>query len=267
MHDPIRFPMRYGNERDIEAAAFVAASFAYGRVGLFMPVIDRILSVMGEGPDGFLRQFDPARDGRRFSGIRYRFNTTDDIVCLLHMMGATLRKCGSLRDLFMGMLEKDAPDTGGAISGMMQAMLEVDTSPVYGRDIRPRGLAQFFPLPRGGSACKRTNLFLRWMVRDRDMDFGLWAAAGRHRLVIPLDTHLARVSRCLGLTKHRGTGWKAALEITTALRALDPDDPLKYDFALCHRGISGACAEANCPSCELRAYGILGNPELYAGKV
>ena len=103
------------------------------------------------------------------------------------------------------------------------------------------GLIQFFPSPSKGSACKRMNLFLRWMIRKRDIDFGIWKGIPENKLIIPLDTHIAKISRCLGFTKRRSQDWKMAVEITDALKKLDPDDPLKYDFAMCHYGISGLC--------------------------
>jgi uncharacterized protein (TIGR02757 family) len=112
---------------------------------------------------------------------------------------------------------------------------------VYGKNVRPPGLSQFCPLPSKGSACKRFNLFLRWMIRDRDIDLGIWKGVPKNKLIIPLDTHIARISRCLGLTKRRSQDWRTAVEVTGALRRFDPEDPLKYDFALCHHGISGLC--------------------------
>jgi uncharacterized protein (TIGR02757 family) len=78
-------------------------------------------------------------------------------------------------------------------------------------------------------------------VRDRDIDFGIWKGIPKNKLIIPLDTHIARISRCLGFTARKSQDWKTALEITSSLRKLDPEDPLKYDFALCHHGISGMC--------------------------
>jgi uncharacterized protein (TIGR02757 family) len=133
--------------------------------------------------------------------------------------------------------------------------MSVNTSKVYGKDVRPRGMAQFFPSPVKGSACKRMNLFLRWMVRKKDIDFGLWKSIPGNKLVIPLDIHIARISQCLGFTRRASADWKAAREITEALKKLDPDDPLKYDFALCHHGISGLCKSGDdsaCKTCFLR---------------
>jgi uncharacterized protein (TIGR02757 family) len=95
------------------------------------------------------------------------------------------------------------------------------------------------------------NLFLRWMIRDKDIDFGIWKGIPKNKLIIPLDTHIARISRCLGLTKRASQDWKMAEEITGALKTLDPEDPLKYDFALCHQGISGVCSARHCDDCGL----------------
>jgi uncharacterized protein (TIGR02757 family) len=105
--------------------------------------------------------------------------------------------------------------------------------------------------PDKGSACKRMNLYLRWMVRDRDIDFGIWKGIPKDRLIIPLDTHIARIGKCLGLTVRSTADWKMAQEITRSLKRLDPVDPLKYDFALCHQGIAGVCSTQKCADCRL----------------
>ena len=94
-----------------------------------------------------------------------------------------------------------------------------------------------FPLPEKGSACKRMNLFLRWMVRKDELDFGLWNEIEKKKLVIPVDTHIARICKTLKLTKRKNVSWKMAEEITEKLKIFDPDDPVKYDFAICHIGI------------------------------
>ncbi|HET7826134.1 MAG TPA: DUF2400 family protein, partial [Anaeromyxobacter sp.] len=121
----------------------------------------------------------------------------------------------------------------------------------------PRGLRHLLPDAAGPGASKRWNLFLRWMVRGPDaVDLGAWSGlVPRSALVVPLDTHVHRVSRCLGLTRRRDASWRTAEEITAALRRLDPEDPVRYDFALCHLGMSGACParrdRALCAACPL----------------
>jgi uncharacterized protein (TIGR02757 family) len=112
---------------------------------------------------------------------------------------------------------------------------------VYGRRRARPGVCHFFPRPSGGSACKRLNLFLRWMVRQDAVDLGVWTRVPASKLVVPLDTHVIRLGRCLRLTTRATPGWKMAAEITAALRRLSPDDPVRYDFSLCHIGMAGMC--------------------------
>ncbi len=253
-HDPIQFPHRYRNYHDIEVVAFISSCFAYGRVELFIPVIDSILKRMGKSPYEFIGSFN-IKERNLFSGIKYRFNTNDDIVCLIYILNRIINSYRSIHELFKLHDKKDSTDISSGLTGIIDTMLSIDTSPVYRKNIRPEGLLQFFPSPRNGSACKRMNLFVRWMVRDRDIDLGLWQGIGKNRLIIPLDTHIARISRCLGFTIRKTQDWRMAIEITESLRRLDRDDPLKYDFALCHHGISGIC-EKGCSSCEFKKIGV-----------
>ena len=241
-HDPIEFPQRYKNPRDIEVSAFIAASLAYGKVGLFKPAVEKILSGMGANPYEFLLEFRPKKHGKLFEGIQYRFNKNEDLLALLFILHKALIAHTSLENLFRKFYRPDSPDIGEALSGFVASLLKTDTSRIYGEDIKPAGLRQLFPSPLDGSACKRSNLFLRWMVRDRDIDFGIWKGIPKNRLIIPLDTHIARISGCLGFTKRKSQDWKTAVEITESLKRMEPEDPLKYDFAFCHHGISGICS-------------------------
>jgi len=112
--------------------------------------------------------------------------------------------------------------------------------------------------PRNGSAAKRMCLYLRWMVRDTYPDIGVWNSFPKSALVIPLDTHVARIGRLLGLTGRRSSDWLTALEITDALKRLDPEDPLRYDYPLSHLGIDGSCLGrydvAACARCKVRDF-------------
>jgi uncharacterized protein (TIGR02757 family) len=240
-HDPIEFPHRYKEPRDIEVSGFIASSLAYGRVDLFKPVLEKILPAMGRSPYEFLLNFDINKKRKLFQGINYRFNKNEDILCLIFILHKILTKYSSLENLFMKFYIPEALNIREALEGFVEAMLNTDTSAVYGKNIKPGGLLQFFSSPRNGSACKRANLFLRWAIRDRDIDFGIWKGIPKNKLVIPLDTHIAKISRCLGFTSRMSQDWKTAVEITEALKKFDPEDPLKYDFALCHHGISGVC--------------------------
>lgn len=240
-HDPVEFPRRYTDPVDIEVAGFIAACFAYGKVDLFKPVIEKILKPGGKHPGYYFRNFILKRDAGYFKGISYRFNKEKDILCFIYMLSQALKEWDSLKDLFYHYYKSDHKDIKNALDGFVNYFLNVDTSPVYDKNIKPSGLNQLLPVPEKGSACKRMNLFLRWMVRNKDIDLGIWNKIPPSKLIIPLDTHIARISRCLGLTKRTSSNWKTAKGITDALKNIDPGDPLKYDFALCHQGISGLC--------------------------
>jgi len=249
--DPIEFPHSYTDPRDKEISGFIASAFAYGNVNIFKPVLRNLLSIMGESPYRFIQGFDLKKALRQFEGIKYRFNENSDILAFFFILHKIIIKYGSLEEAFKRHYRRDDPDIGRALAGLISDMLEVDTSPVYGKNIKPAGLLQFMPSPKKGSACKRMNLYLRWMIRDRDIDFGIWKGIPKGKLVIPLDTHIARIAKCLGLTSRKSQDWKMAVEITESLKKLDPEDPLKYDFALCHQGISKACSSKKCDGCGL----------------
>ena len=254
-HDPIEFPHRYSDPEDIEVAAFISACFAYGRVDLFKPVIERILKSGAQHPAEFIGSFSLKKDSKYLEGISYRFNKGKDILCLIYIMSKAMEKYGSLQGLFYSHYEASHNDIKDALTGFVEFMTAIDTTPIYGKNIRPLGLKQLLPSPETGSACKRMNLFLRWVVRAGDIDFGIWDRVAPSKLIIPLDTHIARISRCLGLSSRKSPDWKMAKEITESLKNLDPQDPLKYDFALCHQGISGLCngikSSQKCSDCSL----------------
>lgn len=258
--DPIEFPHRYSKGEDIEIAGFIASCFAYGRVKAFKAVIGKILDRMGGSPYRFLIDFDIKKDLQLFNGIFYRFNSNSDILRLLYIIHHLLRENGSIKNSFMKFYKGAGGTIKGDIykgqAGFIEYLRRIDVSAVCesSQELN-KGFLQFFPSPINGSSCKRLNMFLRWMVRDRDIDFGLWTEIEKSELIIPLDTHIARISRCLGLTDRASNDYKTAVEITNNLRVLDPDDPIKYDFALCHHGISGACrtgfTEADCKGCAI----------------
>jgi uncharacterized protein (TIGR02757 family) len=131
--------------------------------------------------------------------------------------------------------------------------MALDLKAAYGRVPKRPGVCYFFPRPSGGSGCKRLNLFLRWMVRRDALDLGVWTRVSAAKLIVPLDTHVIRVGRCLRLTTYTSPGWRMARDITASLRALDPVDPVKYDFSVCHLGMMNACgfnrpqADSQCP--------------------
>jgi uncharacterized protein (TIGR02757 family) len=160
---------------------------------------------------------------------------------------------GSIEQFFLDGDRADAPDIGEGLESFSSRALAIDLRPAYGRVPERPGVCYFFPRPSKGSACKRLNLYLRWMVRRDAIDFGIWRRLSPSRLIVPLDTHVIRVGRCLRLTRHRSPGWRMAASITASLRALHPADPVKYDFSMCHLGMMNACGfnraqrDSQCP--------------------
>jgi uncharacterized protein (TIGR02757 family) len=164
-----------------------------------------------------------------------------------------MEQSGSIEGFFLEGCSKDHEDIGPALESFCARATAFDLRPVYGRQRGRPGVCHFFPRPSAGSACKRLNLFLRWMVRRDDVDLGVWTRVPASKLIVPLDTHIIRLGRCLRLTTYRTPGWKMAAEITAALRELSPEDPVRYDFSLCHIGMAGMCGygtsrgNAHCP--------------------
>jgi uncharacterized protein (TIGR02757 family) len=239
--DPVWIVHRYDRADDREIVAFCAAALAFGRVQSVLQSIDGMLAVMGPSPADFVRRFEPARDRRVFDHLVHRWTRGPDLAALVWTLRQMITRAGSIEGFFAEGLEPDATDVEDALDSFSRRACALDVTPVYGR-ARPRpGVAYFFARPSSGGACKRLNLFLRWMVRQDRVDLGLWSRVRRAQLVVPLDTHVIRVGQCLGLTTYRSPGWRMAADITRALRTIDPDDPVKYDFSLCHLGMMGAC--------------------------
>jgi len=251
--DPIQIVRRYSRPDDREVVGFVAAALAFGRVTSVLQSIERVLAVMGRAPAAYVRQFDPGRDARAFDGIVHRWTRDRDIVALVWVLHQMMTAAGSIEAFFAQGDDPASRDVQGALDSFSMRALALDLRAAYGRVPRRPGICYFFPRPSAGSACKRLNLFLRWMVRRDALDLGVWSRVSTARLVVPLDTHVIKVGRCLKLTAYTTPGWRMARDITESLRALDPEDPVKYDFALCHLGMMNACgfsraqADSQCP--------------------
>jgi len=254
--DPVQFPRRYRRREDCEVAGLVAASLAYGRVEGFAPRVEQLLSGMGRHPGSFLRSLDVAGAGRLLRGFVYRFNVASDLAVLLLGTGRLLRRTGSLEPWVARPLAR-GDGLHAALASLVRALRDVPLAPIEAELGPVRGLGHLLPVPLGPGAAKRLNMFLRWMVRGPDeVDLGLWRTIPASALVVPLDTHLGRIARRLGFTDRRDLSWRTALEITANLSRVDPADPVRFDFALCHHGMSGVCtprarAEA-CAGCLLR---------------
>jgi uncharacterized protein (TIGR02757 family) len=215
--------------------------------------IETVFALMGPSPAAFARSFDPRTQGSAFSSFVHRWTRGSDIVALLWLVRQMLDRTGSIEAFFAEGDDPSAPDIGPALNSFSARALALDLREAYGR-VPPRpGVCYFFPRPSAGSACKRLNLYLRWMVRRDAVDLGVWTRVTPSRLVVPLDTHVIRLGQCLGLTRYRSPGWRMAAEITASLRAIDPGDPVRFDFSICHVGMMGSCGfgtrqrDAQCP--------------------
>mgnify|MGYP006170893909 CR=1 FL=1 len=251
--DPIHIVRRFASPEDREVVGFCAAALAFGRVASVLQSIESLLAVMGPSPAAFVRAFDPARDAAPMRPLVHRWIRGADLVALVLVLQRMLREAGSIEAFFLERDDPASPDVGPALDSFSRRALETDLRPAYGRLPTRPGVCDFFPRPSTGSACKRLNLFLRWMVRKDAIDLGVWTRVAPARLIVPLDTHVIRVGRCLRLTTRISPGWKMAAEITASLRGLEPHDPVRYDFSLCHLGMMKACGfnlaqgDSHCP--------------------
>ncbi len=245
--DPVEFLHDYTDPKDIEIAGLISAALAYGRVDLFKKITRQILEMAEGHLFDYLSNFSPKQERSRFKGLYYRFSTEEDLFAFIHLISRTIKTYGSIGDCFLSHYQETDEDIGPALTAFVQSLTASLDAPVS------PGLRYLLPSPNTGSACKRFNLFLRWMIRPKDgIDFGLWKTIPPAKLIMPLDTHIIRIAQYLRLTTRKSPDWKMAKEITVFLKRCDPEDPLKYDFALCHLGISGACPiELNEEKCQV----------------
>ncbi len=261
--DPVCFAHRYRDARDQELAAVLASSLAYGRVAAIWRTLEQLFSVADArgGPRDWVLGFDVDRDAGELLPLVHRWNRGRDVVLLVLALQDHLREGGLLGDRVQIAC---ADDLAGGLGGLIEGLRAACVAQAWqvGLEVQrfgdlPRGVRYLLPTPRDGSACKRWNLALRWLVRrdQEGVDLGLWTHVPASALLIPLDTHVHRMSLFLGLTRRRDGSWRTAREITDSLARLDPLDPVRFDFALAHLGISGACRGGRhpevCPGCPL----------------
>ncbi len=258
-NDPLQFPKRYSRHGDIEAAGLIASVMAMGKVELIIRNLNNIFSVIGDSVTNFVDNLD-SRKIRKLEGIKYRLYSNHDILTLLWSIGQVRARWGSIESLFLKGYNAMPSENDGIVkfyNGLeyfSQIFKEIAvTSPFENQ----QKFSHFFPQPSKKSACKRLCLYTRWMVRTAKPDMGIWKNVSPAHLVIPVDTHISRIAKYLGFTTQKGQGsWKMAVEITRALSRLDPEDPIRLDFPLCHLGISGICPtrfdEEKCKNCGLK---------------
>lgn len=252
--DPLGEVHRFERPEDQEIAGFLAAGLAFGQVNTILKNIRELWDRLGGQPSHRAQNWKH-QDTKRLKGFVHRWVKGADLAVVLRALGKAQRDHGSLGRLFAKGYNPEAPDTRSAASAFIKRL----TPPGE----QPRGVATFFCDPEKGSACKRLNLYLRWMIRPKDgLDLGVFESGSPSQLVMPMDTHVARISRYLGLTQRRSTDWKTATEVTKNLKRVDPADPTRFDFAISRLGILKNCPRAvdaeHCRKCSLQPACILG---------
>ncbi len=235
--DPLEMVYRYESPRDQEIAGLLAALLAYGRVTQILVSVARVLDALdgGGSPRGFIERATESDLRNMFKGFTHRFTTGTELASLLIGVKRALSTHDTLEHLFTAG-RRDEEET--ILPGLTRF---VDRLRLLSGGAR--ACPSLLSSPADGSACKRLNLYLRWMVRRDAVDPGPWRTMPRSRLVVPLDTHMFRISRALGLTARRQADLKTALEITRGFARLSPRDPVRYDFCLTRLGINPACRE------------------------
>ncbi|MBU2493407.1 MAG: TIGR02757 family protein [Bacteroidetes bacterium] len=231
--DPLEFLHRYKDARDIEIAGIISSVFAYGNMKQIISTLEKIHRIMKADPYNFVIKFNFEKHSKLFDGIKHRFYTSADIALFFNALNKIYLNYGSLKYLFLLYHFEKEKSLKESIHFFSQNLISL----AAGNNKPSRGLVFMFPDPMKGSACKRMNLFLRWMIRKDELDFGLWHEIKPSQLVIPVDTHIGKICRQLKLTRQKNISWKMAEEITDNLKKFDADDPVKYDFAICHLGI------------------------------
>jgi uncharacterized protein (TIGR02757 family) len=259
--DPVHLVRPFARKEDREIAAFCAAGLAFGRVASILNSIATLFRIMGAHPAEFVRRFDPAAPAPELRRMVHRWTRGVDLVALLWILRQMLESHGTIEEFFLEGYSADDVDIGPALDSFSTRALALDMTRAYGRVPKRAGVCYFFPRPSAGSACKRLNLFLRWMVRHDAVDLGVWTRVAPGKLIVPLDTHVIRLGHCLRLTKYQSAGWRMAADITDSLRAMDAVDPVRFDFSICHVGMMNACGygrkqgDTQCPlrgSCHPR---------------
>ncbi|HPG00098.1 MAG TPA: TIGR02757 family protein [Kiritimatiellia bacterium] len=220
--DPLEILFRYRRDDDREVVGLLAALLAYGGVKQIIAGATNAVGRMGGGPAEFVRRATERELVEAFRGFRHRWSTGRDVVALLLGVRHAIETCGSLEASFCAGLRSQDETVLPALTTWVALL----------RGGGGRTNRDLLSCPGKGSACKRLNLFLRWMVRKDDVDPGLWRRVPVSKLVIPLDLHMFRVCSWLGFTQRRSADLRTAVEITNAFRKIRPDDPVRYDFAL-----------------------------------
>lgn len=235
MDDPISVPHRYSKKQDIEIAGFFAAILAWGNRKSIINSCNKLLAWMDDAPYDFILNFEE-EDLKPFMGFAHRTFNATDLFHFLNYLQYHYKKPGvvSLESAFTKHFKHDDTNIEKALTGFHQSFFDDKVFPDH-----PERTRKHIATPARKSACKRLNMFLRWMVRSnaKGVDFGIWKSINPAQLICPLDLHVSRVARHFQLLSRPANDWLAALELTASLKEMDGDDPVKYDYALFGLGV------------------------------
>ncbi len=234
--DPVEFLFGYDNPEDVEIVGLIASSFAYGRVSQILKSVSAVLDILGKRPLRFLLDTTVEKIAESFSGFKYRFTTGEEIVSLLRALKSVYERYDGMFSFFMDI---NSPITETSVNVKLKDTIYPYLVSFVSRLKKLGGMGESSLIPEPGrmSACKRLNLFFRWMVRKDEIDFGLWDEFPQSKLLVPLDTHMHKIGKNLGFTARSSSSIITAWEITEGFKTINPDDPVKYDFALTRPGI------------------------------
>ena len=228
--DPISVPHRFSIKQDIEIAGFFAAIMAWGQRVTIINKANELMRLMEDAPYEFIKNHKE-KERKRFNAFKHRTLQPDDVIYLVDVLQKFYLQHDTMEDAFAKHMNSEEEDTFKALAGFHHHLFD---QPFVIERTR-----KHISNPEKKSSCKRLNMFLRWMVRqdDQGVDFGLWKKISPSQLIIPLDLHVGRVARELGLLDRTINDWQAAQELTMELKKFDAKDPVKYDFALFGEGV------------------------------
>ncbi|MCD7779615.1 MAG: TIGR02757 family protein [Candidatus Gastranaerophilales bacterium] len=227
--DPIQFVHKFNKKEDIEIAGFIASMFAYGKREVFIAKLNYIFDLMENKPLEYVKSFNCKSNN--IKNCDYRFSKDCDLVCVLKILNTLYSENETLETLFEYSYKQKSD-----IWNMFQGVVDYFYSKVNMEVTK--GFYHLLPNPQKKSALKRLNMLMRWFIRKSSVDIGIWDFMPKSELLIPLDTHVAKISRKLGLLKRNDNGYESVIELTNNLKTFDSQDPVKYDFALFGYGVN-----------------------------
>lgn len=228
--DPVQFVHRYKNKNDIEIAGFIASMFAYGKREVFISKLNYIFNLMNNQPFEYVKSFNSKENN--IKNCDYRFSKDCDLIEVLRILNILYSEKETLESLF-----KYSYSQNNDIWNMFQGVVDYFYARVN-EDKITKGFYHLLPNPAKKSALKRMNMLLRWFIRTGCVDIGVWNFIPKSELLIPLDTHSAKIGRLLGLLKRNDNAYESVIELTNNLKTFDSSDPVKYDFALFGYGVN-----------------------------